>query len=217
MTPKQLTEAREAAGHTLNNAARLLEVPRQTLRRWELEGLKVPLAVELKDRHDAHDLSAGVIERCVMTALKHHQALKHVLALARETDDRKIPCPLETTTSMSGGELRALRKSLKMSQKEFATHLGLTNDTISRWECGTLPVNVKLLRARLEAKNVGAAERAEDTRAFKVMLTCIDIAAAKGYTLAEFQTATLRARRANLTYQQLETMFTLFPRETATA
>ena len=217
MTPKQLTETRAAYRHTLNNAARLLDVPRTPLRRWETEGIRLPIAPETKTRHGAEDLSAGVIERCVVTALKHHQALKHVLALAREQEDRKIPCPPEAKTSMTKEELRALRKSLRMTQVEFAAHLGLVHETISRWERGTLPVNVKLLRRRLEAKQTASADQQLAQRAFAVMIACVDVATKSGYTMPEFHAALLRARRSNLSYAQLEAMFTLLPRKTDAA
>lgn len=217
MTPKQLIEARESYGHTRINAAHLLGVPKTTLQRWETAGTRISLAAELKARHDAQDLSDDVIERCVMVALKHHQALRHVLALTRATEDHQIPCPPEATVPMSKEELLALRKSLNMTQKEFAAHLGLVHETISRWECGTLPVNVKLLRRRIEARTDAPAEQKAADRAFGVMLLCVDIATKKGYTLSEFHAALLRARRAGTSYKQLETMFTLFPRKTTAA
>jgi DNA-binding transcriptional regulator YiaG len=57
---------------------------------------------------------------------------------------------------MSPEEIRALRKKLKMEQKEFAALVGCTLFQISRWERGRVvpsPLAVKALRALRIASN----------------------------------------------------------------
>jgi len=66
--------------------------------------------------------------------------LMSVLALAVI----RKPCPL------NGGEVRFLRKFLKMTGEQFGRHLGVTKHTVSKWENGEDPVGAqsdRLIRA----------------------------------------------------------------------
>lgn len=40
------------------------------------------------------------------------------------------------TTSMNAKEIKALRKKLDMTGNELAALLGVTGNTVRRWECG---------------------------------------------------------------------------------
>jgi transcriptional regulator with XRE-family HTH domain len=58
---------------------------------------------------------------------------------------------------MSGNELRERREKLGLSQSTLAKKLGTTQNTVSRWELGTMeiqnPVMLDLALQTLERKN----------------------------------------------------------------
>jgi DNA-binding transcriptional regulator YiaG len=60
---------------------------------------------------------------------------------------------------MNGGEIKALRKQLGMTQEEFAHDIGVTFATVNRWENGKSKPSrlaLKMLSDRAEATNGGS-------------------------------------------------------------
>lgn len=55
--------------------------------------------------------------------------------------------------TMSGEEIRELRLALKMSQEAFAKEVGVTLNTICRWENGHMHPNQLAVRAIEMVKN----------------------------------------------------------------
>ncbi len=47
---------------------------------------------------------------------------------------------IEKTTRLTGDEVRFLRKSLGWSGVDFAGKMGVTEETVSRWETGAVPI-----------------------------------------------------------------------------
>jgi len=47
---------------------------------------------------------------------------------------------IEKTTRFTGAEIRFLRKSLGLSATDFALRMGVTVETVSRWEHGAAPI-----------------------------------------------------------------------------
>ena len=47
---------------------------------------------------------------------------------------------IEKTTRFTGEEVRFLRKSLGWSGSDFAKHMGVTDETVSRWENNAAPI-----------------------------------------------------------------------------
>lgn len=47
---------------------------------------------------------------------------------------------IEKMTRLTGGEIRFLRKSLGWSGGDFARHMGVTEETVSRWENDAAPI-----------------------------------------------------------------------------
>ena len=68
---------------------------------------------------------------------------------------RLIACALiDKTTRLTGEEVRFLRKLLDWSGSEFAKHMGVAEETVSRWENGRAPMGLqadKLLRMLVAA------------------------------------------------------------------
>jgi len=62
---------------------------------------------------------------------------------------------------MKGQELRRLRLGMKLTQKQLAEKLGVTENTVARWERGEMKVNEVAARfARtIAGKNVGGRAR----------------------------------------------------------
>jgi putative zinc finger/helix-turn-helix YgiT family protein len=100
-------------------------------------------------RHEALGLPVTLVgvevSRCAACGLSE------VSIPALEGLHRTIAVTLVTKTArLCGPEIRFLRKQLGWSGAELAEHLGITRETVSRWEQGSAPIGAtadRLLRA----------------------------------------------------------------------
>ena len=62
---------------------------------------------------------------------------------------------------MQGKELKAIRERLKLTQVEFAELVGVTSNTIARWERGEVPIREPMARL---IQNIHVTERKKGGR-----------------------------------------------------
>jgi putative zinc finger/helix-turn-helix YgiT family protein len=70
-------------------------------------------------------------------------------------------------SSLTPGEIRFLRKQLAWSGGELADHLGVTRETVSRWEQGASPIGAtadRLLRAAVALATPGVSLKMDTLR-----------------------------------------------------
>lgn len=70
----------------------------------------------------------------------------HYTASALRTLDRLRAVLQDATAASSPGHLRTLRESLGLTQQQFARRLGVTSQTVSRWERGEVRPGAAVVR-----------------------------------------------------------------------
>jgi putative zinc finger/helix-turn-helix YgiT family protein len=135
----QVTRPREVRrwARAKSQFARLLEELRMLCRVCDTETTIAP-----KQRHRYREVGlpdvvlVGIdVSRCprcgdVRPTIPYPEELHRLVAQAL----------VEKNTRLLGDEVRFLRGILAWSAKDFARHLGVSPETVSRWEAGTIPI-----------------------------------------------------------------------------
>lgn len=111
-----LAYQRRRAGVTQRALARSLGVAPTTLAMWETAGVRVPL---------------GVIDE---------------IARQLDTDVARLAGRPPSIAEVDSRPLRRLRKTVGMSQREAAAHLGIAVSTLARYESRERPIPIKMVR-----------------------------------------------------------------------
>jgi len=88
---------------------------------------------------------------------------------------------IEKVTRFTGDEVRFLRKSLGWSGSDFAKHMGVTDETVSRWENDAAPIGpqadrlLRLMVAQGRLTTNYPTERLTKINARKAMITRLEL------------------------------------------
>lgn len=88
---------------------------------------------------------------------------------------------IEKATRFTGGEVRFLRKSLGWSGSDFGKHMGVADETVSRWENDAAPIGpqadrlLRLMVAQGRLTTSYPTERLTRINAKKAMITRLEL------------------------------------------
>lgn len=137
-------------------AARVVGVPVTSWRQWERDGAEAVMPSMVQRRLDDYlsvRADAGVRERFFAAVA----GLKHPVP-------DSLHLPVGSVFVWTGYEVRLLREARRMSVREFAAHLGVSDRMVSKWEAGgrrirPRPINQQALDTSLRQADPDARER----------------------------------------------------------
>lgn len=154
----ELRTLRLAMRMSVMEAARMMGVPVTSWQQWEHDGVDAVVPSPTQRRLDDFlfvKAEAEVRER-FLTAVA---GLRHSLLAS-------APLHLSpgSVFTWTGHEVRLLRQARRMSVREFAAHLGVSDRMVSKWEAGgrdirPRPVNEQALDTSLRQADSGSRER----------------------------------------------------------
>lgn len=125
-----LREGRVGKGRSIRQQARLAEIDHATLLRWE-KGSSRPTQEALQNLLRSLEFTTDQWEK----ALNQYYGVSEQNLLRRD--------------QWSGGTIRAIRRTLGISQEDLASFLNIQQSTVSKWESGTsFPSNEQFKRVR---------------------------------------------------------------------
>ena len=161
-TGLELHALRLAMRMSLVDAARLVGVPINSWRQWERDGAHavVPSLIERRlDDYLSRRAGVEIRERFLasLAGLKHPALAPTPLPMSPRP-------PSGSVFVWTGHEVRMLREARRMSVREFAAHLGVSDRMVSKWEAGgrnirPRPINQQALDTSLRQADPDARER----------------------------------------------------------